>query len=57
MIYSHIFNYKIVLNCKCDYDLPLLLIRMKIRMKNIFISSAINDVQLYKQKFNYYYDQ
>jgi hypothetical protein len=44
MIYNHI-----ILNCKCDYDLPLLLIWMKIRMKNVFISSTINDVQLYKQ--------
>jgi hypothetical protein len=49
MIYGHIFNYKIILNCKCDYDLPLLLIWMKIRMKNVFISSAMNDIQLYKQ--------
>jgi len=56
MIYSHIFNYKIVLNYKCDYDLPLLLILMKMKMKNVFISFAINDVQLYKWKFNCYYN-
>jgi hypothetical protein len=46
--YSHIFNYKTVLHCKCNYDLWLLLVWTKMRMKNVFTSSTIDDIQQYQ---------
>jgi hypothetical protein len=44
-IYSHKFDYKMVLNYKCNYDLQLLLVCMKMKMKSAFISFIIGDVQ------------
>ncbi len=40
-----IFNYQMVLHCKCNYDLWLLLVWKKMRMKNVFTSSTIDDIQ------------
>lgn len=44
--YSCIFNYKIVLSYRYDYDLQLLLVWMKMQMKNI--SSTIDGLQQYR---------
>jgi hypothetical protein len=42
---SHILNYKMVLSCKCDYDLQLLLVWTKKKMKIVVTSFTIGDVQ------------
>jgi hypothetical protein len=46
MTCSCIFNYKMVLNYRYDYDLQLLLVWMKMQMKNI--SSTIVGLQQYR---------
>jgi hypothetical protein len=39
MICNHVFNYKMVLSCKWDYDLWLLLVWTKMKLKIVFMIS------------------
>jgi hypothetical protein len=45
MTCSCIFYYKLVFNCICNYNLWLLLIWMKRKMKSVVVSSMTNGIQ------------
>ncbi len=45
MTCNHIFDYNMILGDRCNYDLRLLLVWMKMKMKSMFISFKNGDIQ------------